>query len=433
MLGIIIVLFIMYIIGQILYNNLLGGFVINYRIKANDKYYEIKEVYNNRYKTNNNKDYDINSYYYEILNNDEDEMLFSFKLIGDYRGIQNFIKDIKIYNKKDLFCVYPIFKEHNNQLDLLCRVKDKQVNYANLRQTDNQLDEFIEDLKEEGYSHPAWQKINMETEKYEQLNIFEQHLLTNQNIIIWHYKGFYNISSKHKRKKDLIKKDVYNNSLAVLTDQYYVVPDYSGAGFFDTIIINNILTSSSIPIESNYQISTDAFLQGVVNNYIYIVDKRNHVQYEVDINQRKISIVGDKNIKGRYYYNGKWEERSIYEIVNEELVFGYEQSIPDKFKQYNAFQINEVLGDTDGYYYLYIKENNEIAVYRCDKQNINMLTLLFRAPNLNSVKYVNDSIYFLSDDTLYMYQDQTGLLPLVKYPEFHFNQNNIYDIYIENK
>ena len=65
-------------------------------------------------------------------------------------------------------------------------------------------------------------------------------------------------------------------------------------------------------------------------------------------------------------------------------------------------------GTTDGYYYLYIKENNIINVYRVDKQNLDILTLLFSVSSIKDIQYESSDIYFVKDDTLFMYRDELG-------------------------
>lgn len=433
MFGIIIILFILFLVGQSLYSFLMGGFTLNYSIVANNKYYTIKETFNRGHQSVKNSDADYSNYYYEINKKGEKDSIFSFKLVGHYRGVKRMIKELRVFEDDNFICVFPIFKDQSNQLDMLCQYQEQQINYANLSHSYPQLDQYVEQLKKEGYNHPAWEETTAVTKTYEKLEIYQDNLLDDQNLIIWHYKGFYNISKDYNHKKDLLKHDVYNNNLGVLYQQYYIVPEYLKNGYFKKIILNNILTHTSLPIETNISIATDSFYQGIVDDKLYLIDKYNYKQYEIDLDRRKIIAIANKDVQGRYYYNGIWEERSIYEMVEKELTFSSEEKIPAIFEQYQAFQIDSVPGATSGYYYLYVQENEEVSVYRCDKQNLNVLTLLFKTPSINSIKYVKDSIYFLSNDMLYMYQDHVGLQPLVKYQEFNFNQNNIYDVYLKTK
>lgn len=431
MLGIVILLFIFYLVFQVAYNFLTGGFVLDYVINVDNQQYKIKETYHSYTKTDKLETVDYKNYYYEITNKDNNDFLITFKLIGEYRGIKRFLQDLKIYEKENIYCVYPVFKDHNNQFDVICQTENGQVTYANLKHSNPELDDFISSLKQKGYNHPAWESDPSEEEPYEQVEIYKANLLNNQNVIIWNYKGFYNITNKVYSNIKVLNKDVYNNNLGVLINQYYLIPHYLDAGYFNKISIVNILTKSIIPIELPYKVATDSFVQGVVSAKLYFLDKSNYIQYEFDLERRKINIIGDSNIKGRYYKDGEWEERSIYEMVNKELTFKSEQVIPSELEQYRAEQIDEVLGATAGFYYLYKKEENMIAVYRVDKQNLNIITLLFKVPNVSNIKYFKDSIYFISDDILYMYQDRVGLKPLAKYKEFYFNQNNMYDIYVK--
>jgi hypothetical protein len=142
-------------------------------------------------------------------------------------------------------------------------------------------------------------------------------------------------------------------------------------------------------------------------------------------------LTGDISDSTKYYNNGKWESKSIYEVIDNNLLFKNEPDIPNSLKTYNPLHVDSVGGETDGYYYLYIKENSTVGVYRVDKQNLDVLTLLFKVPSVNNIKYVSEDVYFASNDTLYMYRDNLGLSPLVKYSEFVFNKSNLYNVYID--
>ncbi len=430
MFGITVVLFILYTLSQIIYSYIVGGFNISYILDLESGSYNVIETFNFRYKTEKLNRRDISNYYYQIKNNDD--MFFSFKLVGDYKGSKRFLIDIEKINNHDMVCIYPIFKDHNNQLDVICKTDAHQFNYLNIKGQYLEIDRFVEALQQKGYNHFSWENKITTPKKYSKIEIYENNLFDNQHIVVWNYKGFYNISKDSAKNVQLFTKDQYNNDIAMMVDSFYVVPEYLEGGFFQKIIMANVLTSALTPIEFNFSISPDSFSQGVVNGYLYMVDKREYKQYEVNLNNRTISLVGDKNKPARHFKNGRWFEKSIYDIINNHLMFINNNYIPEELLEYNAYRIDNVMGDTDGYYYLYIKENDKTSVYRIDKQNKDVLTLLFETSNLSDVRYIEDSIYFIENDILYIYRDNLGLRPLIKYNEFLFNQTNMYDVFINN-
>jgi hypothetical protein len=179
-------------------------------------------------------------------------------------------------------------------------------------------------------------------------------------------------------------------------------------------------------------ISYDSFIQGVVDNKIYLIDKNEKAQYSIDIYSKRVEITGDENNNTKYYDHGKWESKTIFETIDNTLLFNVQGNIPEKLKSYNPLYVDDVGGTTDGYYYLYIKENNIINVYRVDKQNLDILTLLFSVSSIKDIQYESSDIYFVKDDTLFMYRDELGVRPLIKYNEFRFNQDKLYNVYINN-
>jgi hypothetical protein len=429
MIDIAIILLFLYLVLQVVYGYLVGGHKIAYVVDVEGERYVINETFTSRYRTLNNEKYDNRNYYYEITKFDGQEILYNFKLVGNYRGEKKFIHEMRFYVDDKIRCIYPVFKNHNNLLDVLCHDGEKQFNYLNEKGRNGALDNFVSGLKELGYEHPSWGDLNLETTPVENFEMYKHHIISKQHIVVWNYKGFYEISVDGLKSYSFLANDVYNNNLAVLINQHYVVPDYKEGNNFSKFITTNILTSAASHFELDFTISGDSFIQGVVDGNVYIIDKASKKQYEVNPHNKKINLLGDVNRKAMYFYNGKWEERSIHEIIDNNLVFKYDIYVPEELEKYGRNNITNVMGDTDGYYYIHIQEGNSIAVYRAHKQNPSILTLLFRSPTINNMKYIGDSMYFINQDTLYMYNDFYGLRPLIKYNEFKFNKNNMYEIF----
>ena len=93
MFGVVVVLLIIYIAFQVLYGSTVGRRTSSYKIAANGTSYEVQEVYSARHKTANRENADKNNYYYEIKK--DGTTVFSFKTIGDYKGIEKFLNKHK--------------------------------------------------------------------------------------------------------------------------------------------------------------------------------------------------------------------------------------------------------------------------------------------------------------------------------------------------
>jgi hypothetical protein len=79
-----------------------------------------------------------------------------------------------------------------------------------------------------------------------------------------------------------------------------------------------ILKEKNIPL--------DSYINGVVDNKLYLFDKENLLQYEIDPKKKTSKVVGSTSLNGKYY-NSKWEEKDIYEFKNKELIFDLETNI----------------------------------------------------------------------------------------------------------
>ncbi len=429
MFGVVVVIFIMYIAAQIAYSFFIGKQTNMYTIKVENIDYQIKEIYTSRHKSAKREKYDENNYYYEISSGNQ--LLFNFKLKDSFTGVKEFLKDLIVYNSSDAHCIYPLFKDKVDAIDVMCNKRGKQYLYGSIKGGDPNIEAFVDDLKSKKYNHPSWEPTDVETIQIDKFYLYKNNILKGQNIIIWEYKGFYRVTDKSNNWYPLNGSEQYNPNLTVMVNQYYVVPDYKDNNYFSNIYITNLITGSIENINLGKQIAHNSFVQGVVDNKIYIVDISNKVQYSIDIYEKELQLTGNAEEGTRFYNNGKWENKSIYNTIDDKLIFPIQKEIPESLNDLNPLFVDEVGGETDGYYYLYFNENNKIAVYRADKQNIDILTLLFTVPSITNVKYDNDDIYFISDDILYYYRDNIGIKPLIKYNEFRFNQNNLYNIYVK--
>lgn len=429
MFGVVVVLLILYIAFQAVYSFTVGHQISSYEITVDEKVYHVKETFVARHKSDNRDVVDKNNYYYEITS--DDKVLFSFKIVGNYTGIAEYLKNLLIYKDENFTCAYPIFKDKVDDIDVTCSDNgDKHYLYGAIKGQDGGLDGFVASLKNLGYNHPSWDATNLETTTIASFQLYSNNITENQNLAIWQYKGFYRLTNRGQKYFALDMSDQYEPVLSAMVNQYYVVPDYKKANAFTRLFVTNLISAAMTTLDLGVSIPYDSFIQGIVDNKIYLIDTSNKIQYAIDIYSKETKIVGDIENSTKFYNNGKWEQKSIYEVIDNKLLFTNVSTIPEELLTHNAITIDEVGGETDGYYYLYIEENGSVGVYRVDKQNPSILTLLFRTPSINNIKYVNRDIYFISNDTLYGFRDNLGLRPLVKYSEFVFNRSNLYNVYI---
>ena len=172
---------------------------------------------------------------------------------------------------------------------------------------------------------------------------------------------------------------------------------------------------------SDTKISFDSYIQGSVDGKVYVYDKENKRQYEINTDKKTITLISNANSDVVFYNNG-WTEISIKEALSEK--YFVTENIEYKNNQFSKI---DKIGDEVGFYYLYKKVGNHYEVYRKNFQDDN-LVYLFNLNNINTL-YIENSIYYLDDDKLYVYNDLIGNKVVVVNNEFKYNKNIKFGVY----
>jgi len=215
---------------------------------------------------------------------------------------------------------------------------------------------------------------------------------------VWNYRGYYLLSEEYNRNIGLINTDDYNNSLAFKVNEFLITPNYERNHNFNELFVINTrnLELSSFTFE-DIEISYNSYFQGVLGRYVYLIDRRNRLQYRLNIRRNNIELIGTETRGGRWYNNG-WEDASLIRMSNQELLF-----VQDRVHNFELYE--------GSLYYL-----------------INDFKVLISNQNVRSIIYIdNDRVYYLVDNVLYMFSNTTGEVRLMSNTEWHFNfQNKIF-------
>lgn len=374
------------------------------------------------FKSKHTIKYNINDIYIdEIYNKDKyyfnikiKDIEFSFQYKNIFNKSKKVIKKIETYNKDDLVCIYPVLK-NNNVLDIICSKDDIQYSYTYLKE---ELNDFVNLLIKKGYKNTSWIE-QTKTKKIGTSIIYQTNIEDNTFIYIWKYNGFYSINNKKLKQINYFNNDTYLNNLGIQVNNYYVVPDYNQKYEYNKLIIFNMINDNikTLNFKKGLTITNDYYNNGVVNNNLYVFDTDNLKQYKINIKRNKYEEVGNKN-NNALYYNGTWQTRNIYDFVTNKLEFLVEEDIPNILKEYK-----QVYNYKDNYYYI---DKDNIILYN---NNLKSKTYLFNSSSINNIKLVEDTLYFIEDNTLYSYNILNGLNKLIIYDELSFNKVNRYAIY----
>lgn len=369
---------------------------INYKLNINGNKLKIKEIVNN------------DNYYIEIKTN---KNIYPFRIYEDLSNKRKVVKDIYLYKDDNIECVLPVI---NDELytDMVCYKDEILYNYYNFVGNNTSLDKYVNSIELYNINEFENKAINTETIGTIKYNIFTN--LSN-TVAITTYKGL----TINDNEINLFKKDIYNNKLSTFIDNYYIIADYEKNYSFNYFYVVNLDNRKINKLESKNDISYDSYIQGIVDNKIYLYDKDNEVQYEIDVKGSSIDIISSDNYI-KYYSNNKWEKMNKAK-ANKEIYFNYE-TLDNYFTSYDYVE------ETDNYYYLLKKDGISYKLYRVDKDNIDVYKYLLDVPTTN-IYFSNDYLYYVYKNKLFYYSDGTGLKTILENSELEFNDTIKYYIY----
>lgn len=376
---------------------------VTYTLKEEKQTYKINEIYKNK------------KYYFKITSKDQ---IYSFEIPDDFHKKKEVIDKIYSYQKDDINCIYPAIEKSQNT-NILCSKNNKSYAYINY---EKKLKPFIEKLQNEGYSSTSWQEKSNSSKKIETLTAYQKNIPENTYIYIYKYNGFFAINKDSLEQIKLFTNDTYINHLGTNIGKYYLIPNYDQKYDYNQLYVINMTNNKVKQRKLKYKISKDSYINGIIEDELYIFDKDELKQYKISKNGKKIKEVGNKEDEA-LYYNLKFNKKSVYDFRNKELKFKTEKDYISQIEK--KASINYLQKAEDTYYYQ--TKNNNVYYY-----NLNSKTkvLLFNK-EISDFTLVKNTLYFISDDTLYSYNFNEGLKKLLTYSELSFNSKNRLAIYME--
>ena len=297
-------------------------------------------------------------------------VVYPYIIENKYFKKRKLINDIEISKNDKELCILPISKK----IDFypLCS-SDGNIYSYNLANTDI------------SYKYVKYKKINKE---YENIKI---NALVDNSFLLYNYKGFYLINNNYTKNIELFDKDIYKLDLVYQIDNYLIVPDYSSEYYINKIFVINMLNGKVKEIDSEVDISYNSIFLGSYKNCVYLLDQKEEKEYKINIRKEKIGIIDyvmlkeNKLIKVKY---NKIKKFRVYSLYNYKIINNYLYQEIDK--------INIKLS------------NNEIK---------------------KIIKNDNGTVYYLSEDNLYMFNNQYGEVLLINNFEWYFNNTNTIYIY----
>lgn len=417
-----IILFGFYMALEYVFKVLGPGHEIKYELNIDGKVFGVEETYTARNKK------EKNSYHFKI---NVDDIPFYFQTYYDFKNYDKVIKDIKYINVGKYICILPLFVKDVILSDFKCFDGSEYVFYNLIRGQSKDLDNLVENVNVKNYNYAKYATIKGDSFKDDHLDFYFDSMLENHYLGITTYKGLYVATSVGDELDfvSLFSKDVYEQSLSTFIDKYYVVADYNSNYSFNTFYIVDLTNKKVETIKTHHQISFDSYFQGGVENRLYLIDKSNMKQFELDLKSKTVIEYGNLNTGVRVFRNGKWDVEPLSKALENKLMF--ESNYKAELAQNPYYRIDKVGGELTGYYYYYLKKGNEHYVYRAEAKNKNDKTLIFISNSLNDVTYHDDYIYFYDENDVSYYHDSAAKKSVIKNQEYEFNKTLKYAIYIK--
>jgi len=206
----------------------------------------------------------------------------------------------------------------------------------------------------------------------------------------------YGISSILDNKEyNFLKNESYDNNLSYQLGSYLLIADYDSTREFSKFYVFNQKEKKISEWAFDYKISFNSYFMGDVDGFIYLFDKKNKVQYKLNVEKASITITSDN--EGALYYNNLWDTIGLNKLVYNNIYFE------------GTRLINYSIKDNKVYY------NYQLS----DKH------ILFDEVEIDAFVDIHENdVFYLKKDTLLRYNIKTGITKLLSYFEWNFSSSN---------
>lgn len=343
--------------------------------------------YDIEYKVNNNSVREVykNGYYYFEIKADK---TYNFDLLKTRNISKVLIDNIQVLNTKSYNCIYPKIKGEKTYP--LCYKSDQMIAYYLIE--DPIIKDFVKNLN-----------IQYKNEESEKTFKFFNNLTKDQYVAIYKYNGFYILNENKIKTVNLFKKDRYDNTLCLQIGNYLLLPEESEYIFSDFILLD-MTNENKLTIKSEFFISYDSVMLGYIDKKAYILDNKTNIQYEIDIQKKKIKEIGNSEIGYKVLKENQLKTGMISDLRNtDDLWTSTKNTSLYTYKNKTAL-------------YKYINKNKDIVekIYNREVQIINR-------------NYKN--LYFVDQYSLYLYDPLYGIKKIISNEEWNFNNENVIFIF----
>ncbi len=324
----------------------------------------------------------------ESFNKQDKVYRFEFK-VGDttfltsmyHRFIhtKELIKGIDVKQKDDVICI--LIESEKIHLYPMCQKNGENISYH-----------LIED--EELIPSSYKSNLSYEEKEYKTLKLYS---LGENKYYLWNYTGFYVLTKNQEKEIKLFQTDVYNIPLTAVVGQYLVIANYDEKYNFNKFYVIDTKKDKVRELNLKDTISFDSYFLGSFDGKLYLVDRKNKMEYEINPKKLQMEVMTKKN-QGQILKEDQWETIGMQALVGNENSFTYKSITSYTLLDGNLYRVQEDYKT---------KISNQMVK--------------------EIVLSTEDAVYYLVGDNLYVYDDKDGERLILNNFEWNFNyQNMIY-------
>jgi len=357
--------------------------------------------------------YNEGKHWYDIIIKNK-EQNYTFTINENLGKKEKIIKQIISLKSNNLTCIIPQYQK-TIEPNIYCTLDKEQVSNYYLQSSNNKdFKKVLEKAKQYNLKLPT---TSNSKKKYKGLTIYKKNIEDNTKYIIWDYKGIFIFDDKNEKYQRILSTDLYDNIMSAIVDNLYVLFDNRSVNGIEKIYYYDLKKEKLKVMYLEEKISKDSYINGVVNNLLYLTDRREKKQYCINIKDNKVEVIGQDN-QYEYYHNNKINYLSKSDFFISDKYFDNEQ-IEDKDLNFTDIK-------KEGNYLYYLDKDKFYKVLETNKKKP---ILLFELADIKEWKIVNDTLLIVSKDSLYVYSDNKGLSKIITYNELNYNYKNIYNIW----
>ena len=401
--SILVLLIVLFLLIEFIVTKFTSNHSTSYSIHVNDVTFDIEEKYVKKYD---------DTYSISITN---DKYSFNYIVPNKYNKQKKIIDSIEYFKEGNNMCIYPVFKD-KQETYILC--SDGSTTYSRYTYPNqNFINEINNKLLEKKYI-TIKETLPEDKVSFTGSTIYKNNLNPDDSILLWKYKGIDILNVNKQYNYSTLNFDKYDNKVGYLVGKYYIIPNYENQKVleFSSVTAINLDNNSKKDIDLDMILSSDTYVNGVIDGKLYYTDPSNLLQVEINPSNSNVRLIGDSSMGGQMY-DGEWKDRNIYDFQSGEIKFRNKLDIGIAYK--------DVLDGT-GSYYFYTEDGR---LYQVLKEYPGKAILLYRTNGLNNFNVVDNDIYYANGSEVYNFNIMTGNKLVMINNDLVYNNANRIQVY----